>query len=564
VIIPKDPIERQQLYEDLVRQCFASRFQRFDTYQTLRNFYLFGSADSKGAPYNKIFESVDTLSSFIYSPDSARFSIHLGTTHVKEDVYKAEALGKEVADQWRMSKTNLRFGLGVKWALVYGCMIVKARWERTGARTHLVEPHQFGVLREDVIELEDQEAFAMAYSITESELERTLEGNPRQASIMKRVREGGGGSETLTFSEGLTRLVLGGPVGGVTGSVALGATSGAGGAIDGGMGNQRGAYDYVPRVEAPLVNMIELYVWNDEEHDYQMVTIASPNIVIYDRIQVGGVQGAPNFEIIRPEENLYDYFWGDSYVARLCWLQDWRTERTLGIRRMENLEADPPMVGTGLGGISEEKMTALRGPGGRLAMAAPTGKIDVLHPQVPEDLYKSIDRIDQMFDGMAGIGHVLQGKGESGVRSRGQADLMARIGSARPKERALSVEESAAGLATLMLRLVQDHSPQRFQVAIPGKPEPLTFIAEQFTKDYEVKVDAHSASPIFVEDRKKDAEELHKMGVIDGDTVLEMFDPPNVQQLKAKFEVIKKERAAQAQQQAAAGASHGGHHGKAK
>ena len=55
-----------------------------------------------------------------------------------------------------------------------------------------------------------------------------------------------------------------------------------------------------------------------------------------------------------------------------------------------------------------------------------------------------------------------------------------------------------------MLRLVQDHSDQRFQTQLEGKE--LTFIAEQFTRDYEVKVDAHSSSPIFVEDRKHDGD----------------------------------------------------------
>ena len=48
-----------------------------------------------------------------------------------------------------------------------------------------------------------------------------------------------------------------------------------------------------------------------------------------------------------------------------------------------------------------------------------------------------------MFDDQAGIGHILQGRGEPGVRSKGQADLLARLGSARPKNRAVIVEEAA-------------------------------------------------------------------------------------------------------------------------
>ena len=58
------------------------------------------------------------------------------------------------------------------------------------------------------------------------------------------------------------------------------------------------------KVETPLVNMVELYVWNDDIDDYQMVTIADPNVIIYDRKQVGGIQGYPNFEVIRRNRNV--------------------------------------------------------------------------------------------------------------------------------------------------------------------------------------------------------------------------------------------------------------------
>ena len=60
-------------------------------------------------------------------------------------------MAAELSDQWKQTKTHLVFGLGVKWSLVFGAMIFKEIWAAGSktSRTYLVEPHQFGVLRED-------------------------------------------------------------------------------------------------------------------------------------------------------------------------------------------------------------------------------------------------------------------------------------------------------------------------------------------------------------------------------------------------------------------------------
>jgi hypothetical protein len=560
VKIPKDPVERKVLYEDLTRQCLASRSERFEFYKANRNFYLFGTADESGAPYNKIESTIDTLSSFIYSPEGTRFSMHLGTTADESDIFKAQPLSAEITEQWRTSGTHLRFALAAKWSLVFGVMIMKAQWRKNLCRTYLVEPHQFGVLREDIVELSDQEAFCMCYTTTRTQLHADLYGNPRRDSIMSQIGKGTSSSAS-GLSEGMSRLMLSNPVGGVSGSLA--ATYGTGGGtVEGGLSGGRASYNYSAKVEAELVDMVDLYVWNDDTQDYQIVSMASPSVIIYDRPQkVVGVAGMPHFVVIRPALNLYDYFWGDSFAAKLAWLQDWRTEDVANIRNLQKKQSDPPISASGMTGIAEEKLLALRRAGGTLGMSTPTAKIETHAPKMPENIFASLDQIDRMFDDTAGIGHILQGKGESGVRSKGQADLMARLGSSRPKARATVLEESASELATLMLRNVQDHSDQRFQAVDPSdESKKLTFLASQFTTDYEVKVDAHSSSPIFVEDRKQDAVSLLEAHVIDRETFLDMYDPPNLQVLQKKLKVLqaKEEKAKQMEMQAQA-AQKGGH-----
>jgi hypothetical protein len=549
VRIPTDMLTRHLLYEQLVRECTASRMERFTYYQTLRNYFLFGSESSRGAPYNKIASTVETLSSFIYSPDTMRFSLSLGTEAPPDEIHKAVPLSREVTEQWRISKTHILFGLGLRWSMVFGLMLLKIMWAEKKVRSYLVEPHQFGVLREDIMGLEDQEAFTHHYTMTRTALEKNLEGNPRKESIIKRV--GQASAEAMPqLSTGMSRLLIGTPVGGVPGSVAI---PGNMNSYSTGVG-QGPSYDYAPKVEAALVDMCDLYVWDDEAHDYQVITRAAPDVVIYDRPShwMGHIQGVSPFVEIRPEFNLYDYFWGDSFVSRLTWLQDWRTERIFQVRQLLTKQFDPAMTMTGGVGIAEEKFLAYGAPGSRLSMAMPQGKVERHAPDMPADAFAELAQIDAMFEDRAGLGHVLQGKGEAGVRSRGQADLMARLGSSRPKERAIAAEESAEAAAGNILRLVQDHSDQRFQCAVPGEGT-ITFIAEQFTRDYEVKVDGHSSSPIFIEDRKHDAVTLLEAKAIDRETLLDMFDPPNLQDLKEKLKVIEQQEAAQREAELKAG-----------
>lgn len=535
MIIPKDTIERALLYDELVRQCTATRMDRFNFYQTLRNYYLFGTADGRGAPYNKIRATVSTLNSFIYSPDTMRFSLHLGTEAPPDDVFKAVPLAKEVSELWRTSNAHILFGMGVRWAHVYGVMGMKTMWRGNGIRGYLVEPHQLGVLREDFMNIDDQEAFTHHYTITKTQLASMLEYNPRRDAILHRV--GRSMTDTLPpLSSGLSRLIIGSPVGGAPGSVAI---PGNGNMVDGGIGGRGPTYDYAPRIEAELIDMCDLYVWDDAQDDYQVCTRAAPDVVVYDRPNswLGHVKGLSPITMIRPDFELYDYFWGDSFVAGLTWLQDWRTERIFDLRAAMGKQFDPAMSITGGVGIAEEKLLALRTRGGRVNFPMPNAKVTEHKTEIPAQIWSDLKELDAMFDDQAGLGSVLQGKGEPGVRSRGQADMMARLGSSRPKERAVAVEESAETLAGRMLRLKQDHSEQRFQIVTEGRE--LTFTAEQFTKDYEVKVDGHSSSPIFVEDRKHDAITLREQKAIDRETLLDMFDPPNLQDLKERLKKIE-------------------------
>jgi hypothetical protein len=75
------------------------------------------------------------------------------------------------------------------------------------------------------------------------------------------------------------------------------------------------------------------------------------------------------------------------------------------------------------------------------------------------------------------------------------------------------------------------------------------FIAEQFTRDYVVKVDAHSNSPIFTEDLKSLAFNLFKTQAIDKESLIDLLEPPMKQLLIQKLKKREKQQAQQPQPQ---------------
>jgi hypothetical protein len=114
---------------------------------------------------------------------------------------------------------------------------------------------------------------------------------------------------------------------------------------------------------------------------------------------------------------------------------------------------------------------------------------------------------------------------------------LARLGSSRIKKRALVVEDALEKMATLYLKLMQQYDSTHFTDSRGER-----FIAEQFTRDFMVKVDAHSNSPIFMEDMRQLAFNLFKAQAIDKESLIDLLDPPMKQVLKDR---LKKQAAQQ-------------------
>ena len=292
--------------------------------------------------------------------------------------------------------------------------------------------------------------------------------------------------------------------------------------------------------------MYELWLWNDEIIDYQTVTMAEQGVVIYDRKNIF-VEGEVPFVQVCPNP-LYDYFWGESEVERLVELQKWRTQRMEDIDELFNKQARPPTSINGTFGILDEQNFALNYAGGLLKSQDPTANVERFTPDFPPEAFQVIHEIDAMFAEASGMGNMMMGKGESGVRSKGHADTLARIGSSRAKKRALIVEDALEKIASLTLKVLRIYDKTRFL-----DDDHMPFILNQLTSKCVVKVDAHSSSPIYVEDYKQLVGELFQAQAIDRKSMIEMLHPPMESILLDRLKKIEENEQKAQQQQAQQG-----------
>jgi hypothetical protein len=177
-------------------------------------------------------------------------------------------------------------------------------------------------------------------------------------------------------------------------------------------------------------------------------------------------------------------------------------------------------------GLPEDKLDSMNTPGTNLAHGDAAFKRESYVPVIPEHIYESVNRFQAHMDVVSGLPNVVQGKGESGVRSAGHAGKLLTVGSARPKKRALIIEKSLEQGATLYGRcLWVDETDELFD------EEDVPFIPNQMNPHFYVDVDAHSNSPVFMENQQLMSDRLLKARAINRERYIQMNHPPMEEEL---------------------------------
>ena len=530
--------DRLQFYADVIDACFHSRKNRIQQYETLKSYWLYGcGVDGDPTPYNKVEPIVDTLTAFLYSADSTRFSGHLGPEVPAQEWEKIPSITKAINSEWMNSGADQIFGQALELAITYNSAFTKTIANAGATVPYVVDPHMIGVYREDLNGLDRQEAIAHRYYITRSQLNDELENHPGREKILASIAP-----KPLQpkdeMPEALRRIIVTNMAG--VPPITPGNTLTGNGTLS---FNER--MNYAPEIAADVIEMTELWIRDDDLKDYRTVTLAE-GVVVYDRKNVF-VPGEQPFTQICPCP-MHGYFWGVSLVGKLIGLQGWRNVRMAEIKHLLAKQARPPTSLQGFEGIVDETAFALDQPGGLLNNTSQMGgKVEQFAPQVTPDTWHDIQMIDEMFSEAAALPPLLMGRGESGVRSGRQTSELSRLGSSRIKKRALCVEDSLDTLATKIYRCLRKESA----VAYMTKPvkegeKPEKFILAQAPEQLLMKVDAHSNSPLFVEDQKALAGEMLEAHAIDRESFIELLNPPQKDMLLRRLPLIEaKEAAAQ-------------------
>lgn len=528
--IPKETSARRDFVQETLTRCMTSQETRRSAYRRLRAYYLWGSQE-KQLSCNRIYRKIETFSGMLYAGDTTRFSVEIGqgVTNRDEQLLKVSSLNAKMDELWHESDTDTIFGDALNWALNYGATHIKPRWWQGKIHSSVVLPHDFGVYQEDLPDIADQQAFAHEYRIAHSELRTNLtllsfSQDPQRWIDPARID--GILSSAIANAEGdnnsnpaAPRVIMSEGEPDVTGLAPLGLTAGA---------------DYRAVVAQPLVRMYELYVYDDELEDYRVFTIAHPFVPIFDRsMDQMFIPDEKPFVKVCPYP-LPDYYWGIALTERLIPLQEDLRERWDQVQYMMRKQARPAMVLTGEFGDAEEVQDTLDDPGG-VVIGQPGGSAKDVELKVPQDFFAEIQYIDSQFDEEAGLSNVMTGKGEAGVRSQSHASQLLRAGGVRAKRRALVVEDNIEDLATLYLKILRAKDDETY---LDDNEE--AFSANQLTDDFTVKVDAHSSSPIFMQDQTQIAFALKKLGLITAEETIDML-PVSMksykkQQLKTKIE----------------------------
>jgi len=522
----------------MIDECFVSVEPRRDLYQTWISYYYNGSADGGQAIYNRVYSHIDRLASFLYSPTETRFILQADAAEPAQ-VHDLMQLGnRRLNSEINRTNTDLAFASALNWALVKGCCLVKQCWESDGLAPYVIQPELFGVLREDLADLDKQEAFCEATYLTKSAFERTLgdEMDPRERNRLLDIADAylkPHADDNPLAKDYLLNIVVGGvnPVSTVTSQ-----------------GNAMVQISSTPMamlaktVAARLLRVDELWVLDKEKKDWVTIRMLGDEPVGGELklVNAGFVEHEHPYTKVCPNET-EGYFWGMSEVAQIYKLQERLNSQIDTLQKVTSLKADPPKAFVGFTGITEQKYNALRTPGGYIYEENPNAKVQALPPEVPPELLiETIRETVNYFDDTAGFTPILMGQGETGVRSQAQASTLARNSSPRMRDRALLVERQCVELGEFSLKLMTAKEAELRKTEM-GQT---MLLANLFQYDFNTSIDAHSSSPAFQEDARNLAIMLRRLGVIDDESTLMLTHPPHEDTLILK---AKQKAAAQAQ-----------------
>ena len=535
--IPNSAKSLLSFARDQVEICTYSQAQRAQDAALYLSYYEKGAPTEKPSLYNRTGVHIDRTASYLYAPGEVRYSIAYDATDGEPWLARALVAAKYLSREYRRADADVTFSQGVDTALIKGCSLLKHNWNDTtslypGFNPELVHPEFFGVEREDLQRLDQQQVMCHTMYLSKDQIKQIIEGRADEEEIKKKIQKIGGNSGGQLRQNWLHQVVIGGvqPVTELTPQGSMGQVS----------MSPSSRTDFSPQMMADLLRMDDLWVVDSARDDYTTIQLVEGEFILegmYRHQNLTGVRGLHPFGKICPDP-VSGYFWGRSEVSRVMLLQDMLTAAMEDIQKLMKLRVKPPKAFIGFSAITNQKRRAMTAPGGYIVENNPGAKIEDLAPTIPPELFGEVQEISSMFDEVGGFKPILQGQGESGVRANAHAKTLMRTASPKLRERALRVERDAETSAHISFQLMQDKSDRIFKNA-----EGEDFRLKQMPEDMYVEVDSHSSSPAFIDDARDLAVTMKKLGSIDDSDFIRLLHPPTEDALIAAVDKRQKARA---------------------
>ena len=561
---------------ELIDQCMVSRVDRANQNTMMTNYALCGGEDSiRTASFNKTYAYLDDLQSLLYSPVSLRF--HIGDAdnpNVLEEA-KGRAASTKLRRAERRSETDTLISDAVWWSLVKGKTHIKSAYKRSMLHTALVQPDMFGVRHENHGKLdEDMEAFCQSIPLSFEQLTRMVWNRPDRKELLRKAEQFAS-PVNLGTQQAQRQIVTGGlyplqPSG-------SGQPSQARGVVDW-MSAPKPMID--PQVHARMVEMFELWVWDDAREDWTTLQLIGDNLLILGENQlINAFAWDTDAKETNPElkghhpfnefcvNPIDGYYWGRSEVLNVAMLQEMLSARIDGINRKIKKIEDPSYKASGVAGSNQNALVRFKKPGGYWADTNPNAKLELDAHELPEVLIGWVHEIERMFDEMGGLPPTARGHGDAGVRSHAHAETLVRMFSPRFKDRALLAERSVEGTGGLHLDMFKAHDSKKLIAWVPKDiagpqglppnelipPPAKNLVAVPFAwtdldEDAALTVDSHSSSPAFSAEAKALTFDLLKVGAMSPEEVVERSDVSDPEELVAGIQRRSIARAEAAQQ----------------
>lgn len=546
-MIIRDEIKRaggmEELCRKLIDRCNVSRQSRRDLARGFRMMFHTGSLDGQTRRVNLVRNYVDKLASLLFSPSDLRYEVSFDADEAKEWAGVADLSGRHLNREMKVRKATIAFSQGLESAMIDCSCFIKLVWTRNGFTPRVIRQHFMGVGREDTSDFADQDYFTHTYYLTEDQLRRLLIVNPNKNKILDRVQgaftEGPVAEDQMSDilpGSYLHDIVIGGQTTGINSTLLPGSTG-----TVGIFGPPRPMIS--AQVASRLIEVTDIWVYNDiadQGHGgWATIRFCEPGVIIEGEDMVRNLGDLPYehpFIKISPND-IPDYFWGISELAPVAYNQEWYANRVGNVDDIFALRARPPRSFEGFSGLTQEKMRALLTRGGTFSSDAPAGTTKIVShaPDMPAEALELLKLIHASFDEAGGMTPSLSGQGEAGVRSAAQASQMVRMSTPRLRDKATLVESQVSDMGQLAFKIMQGKEGRVFQVDGQEGKEGRQFTLSQLPPDAVVSVDSHTSSPAFSGDNMQMAFALIRVGAIDAEDLLNMVQPPHVDELILKW-----------------------------